>query len=567
MKNFAQQHPYLTLFALALLVRLVVALFFHQPGYSDAYYYTDVARNLWQGYGFRDNFIWNYLSRPLPPSPLRVPSSTYWLPLTSVLIYFSFIVIRGTSFFAAQLPMLLISAALAPLCYYISVDIFGPTPGKRYGWLSGLLMVFSGIYLPYFALPDNFTPFAILTAGFLVCNYKALRLPDTKSNRNQALRLMAFAGVLAGLSYLTRVDGVILLAVAVSSLLIYRFLLRTRTALNWVALLLMVLTFAITLSPWLLHNIQASGQLFPGGGLKTLFMREYNDFYSYSKPLDLPYFLNSTEPSPDWGIGPLILSRLSALWQNLLIVGRGTLLFMLPLFLIGLFTRLAPSAEDFPAGPLPNYQLSWAKSGVFWRKPEFLPFVIYTIVLYLAMSLIFTFPSTRGSVFHSSGGLLPFIYLLTAIGLDSLILQMGKISRPKAARSRLRVYSTMLVAASAFVALIFSAGIASNWDTDYKVLQQVNNWLDAHNDARAILMVPDAPAYYYVTQKPAIVITSDSLDVNLQLAHRYGATFLLFQPDHAPDSLNPLYLHHTYPGLTLVAHFGKVELYQIAPAS
>jgi hypothetical protein len=579
LKNSLQRHPYLTLFGLAWLFRLLVALLFRQPGYSDAYYYCDIAQSLWQGQGFHENFIWNYLGRPLPATVFNNPSSTYWLPFTSILIYCGYLLTGGTSFLAAQIPITLVSASLAPLCYYIALDIFGPQPGKRYGWLMGLLMVFCGVYTPYFSLPDNFAPFALLTSLFLVCTYKALRLlPTYSKSRRQVLTLMALAGILAGLSYLTRVDGVFLLLVAILSMLSYRYLLKDQTALNWEAIALMLLTFGMTIAPWLWHNLQDSHQLFPGGGIKTLLLREYNDFFSYAKPLDLAYYLNQTDPNPTWGLGPLLLSKLDALWANLTIVARGCLFFMTPLFVLGLFSRQLPpptSADNTDNIKTPTAQtllplkLSWMQPNTLWRKPEFLPFVLYLAILYLSMSLLFTFPSTRGSVFHSSGGLLPFIFALIAVGLDMLVLQLSKITRPsaKAARSRLRVYTAAIIVGSACTAIFFPFSLLSDWNNDYNQLQQIGQWLASHNQNQAILMVPDAPAYYYVTHKPAIVISNDSIPTDLDLASRYGATYLLFQSTRFPDPLAPLYQNHSYPGLTLVTRFGQndnyTELYQI----
>ncbi len=57
-KWFGPAHrPYWLLLRLALLVRLATALLFHQPGYTDAYYYSNVAESLWRGQGFREDYI------------------------------------------------------------------------------------------------------------------------------------------------------------------------------------------------------------------------------------------------------------------------------------------------------------------------------------------------------------------------------------------------------------------------------------------------------------------------------------------------------------------------------
>ncbi|HEX2914335.1 MAG TPA: hypothetical protein VH186_26280 [Chloroflexia bacterium] len=556
--------PYWLLFGGAILFRFLIALLFKQPGYTDAYYYSNVADTLWHGQGFREDYIWNYLVKPLPDSVYNNPSNVYWMPLTSVLIYLAYLLTGGPSFLASQLPFILISSILPPLTYYVCQDIFGKYDprGVRLGWLSALLMIFCSIYAPYFSLPDNFAPFALFSFGFLICSYKALRLAPLEYKRGY--RWLALAGVCAGLAYLTRVDGIILLVVPPLTLIIYRFWKRS-TGLNWLAVGIMLLAFGLTISPWLLRNLAVTGQVLPGGGTKTLFWREYNDFFSYIKPLDLPYYLNLTDPSPAWGIGPLLLSKAQALLENLWIVGRGAI-FLAPLFLLGLFARLEEPAPDLPQTELTPDTLTGQaerRNLRLWQRPEFLPFALYLVLLYLAMSLAFTFPSTRGSVFHSSGGLLPFIYIISFVGLDSFIGWLGKLSRPKAAEARRRSYSRLIVLAFVIVAAGMGFSLRADWNKDYDQLKAVDSWLAANNASNALLMVPDAPAYHYVSGKPCLSITSDPLPVNLELARRYGVTYFLLQPDHAPASLNSLFEHKSAPGYRLVTTIGDAQLYKL----
>lgn len=560
--------PYLFLFAGSLVFRLLLGFFFSQPGYTDAYYYSNVAEALWQGRGFREDYIWNYLGRPLPASLLNNPSSTYWMPLTSILIYFSYLLTGGPSFLASQILNILLSSLLPLLAFYIATDIFGAGTerGRRYGWLAGLLTIFCGPYAPRFATPDNFAPYAVFSCSFLVCTYKALRL-SPKPGR-AALGWMALAGFSAGLAYLTRVDGVILLAAAGLAWLIFRYLLKQPSGLNLIGLGLMALVFVLTIAPWLTHNLLATGQLFPGGGIKVLFWREYNDFFSYSKNLDLSYYLNQTDPSPNWGIGPLLLSKLDAFIQNIQVVVLGAL-FMLPFFLIGLFTRLpkleiSPTVEDKTFSDKDLSTTQDPSAFPVWRRPEFLPFVVYTLLLYLAMSLAFTFPSTRGSVFHSSGGLLPFIYLICLVGLDRAIGWLSKLSRPKAERRRQRNYGTLVVVAYFLISLGFGFIVRNGWDSDYNELKTVGQWMQANAPADSRIMVPDPPAYWYVNHKPALAITSDPLPVNLELARRYGVRYFLYQPNHAGVAyLEQLYKNKGAPNYTLVATLGDLQIYEL----
>src|SRR5215510_4572861 len=132
----------LGLFGLAGLVRLLAAWPQQQPNYMDAAYSYVNALNLISGRGFVEDFVWNYLGQPgLPPQP----SHLYWMPLTSILAWLG-MVVGGVSYRAAQIPFVILSTLLAPLTYWITYTLTGQ---RWFGWLAGLLAVFSGFYFPY----------------------------------------------------------------------------------------------------------------------------------------------------------------------------------------------------------------------------------------------------------------------------------------------------------------------------------------------------------------------------------------------------------------------------------
>jgi hypothetical protein len=549
-----QYKPYLILFFGSLAFRLLIGLLYQQPGYTDAYYYANSAISLWEGRGFREDYIWIYLGRPLPESAFNNPSNTYWLPLTSVLIWFGYLFGGGPqNFLAAQLPIMLVSSLLPPLAYYFGKDVFG-AQGKRYGWLLGILTIFCGIFALYFTLPDNFAPYALFSFLFLIFSYKALRLPPER--KSASWKFMALCGLTAGLAYLTRVDGVILLVVPPLSLLGYRYLLREKSGLLWRSMLLMGLVFSLTISPWLIHNLIATGQLFPGGGTKTLFMREYNDFFSYNRELDLAYLLNLKDPSPTWGIGQLIGSRFEALLLNLLVVARITLFVFTPFFILGLFSRQVPD-EALPVASL-------KKPGTLWRRAEMLPFIVYLILLYLAMSLAFTFPSTRGSLFHSSGGLVPFVLAFTIAGLD-LTAKLVSRKNPKRAVNRANGYNGIMVVIIIIGTLFLGIAPAGTWDdTTYEQMKDIAAVLDQRGAKPTdVIMHPDAPAYYYVTRRPSISFSNESIETNLEIMRRYKAKYVVLVPDNTPASFKPMLDNKAYPGFEYLGSLDDIQFYKV----
>ena len=77
--------PPLALLVLALLAfRLASLAFVTQPGYTDSYYYANVAGSLARGEGLSADFLWNPLEAGAP-GELPVPSHRFWVPLASVI--------------------------------------------------------------------------------------------------------------------------------------------------------------------------------------------------------------------------------------------------------------------------------------------------------------------------------------------------------------------------------------------------------------------------------------------------------------------------------------------------
>jgi len=74
------------------------------------------------------------------------------------------------------------------------------------------------------------------------------------------------------------------------------------------------------------------------------------------------------------------------------------------------------------------------------------------------------------------------------------------------------------------------------WNERNKIYIQVAQSLEGD----ALVMVVNPPAYYYFTHRPALAIPNEEIEVILEVAHRYGAEYLILENDH-PSTLSDLY--------------------------
>ncbi len=320
----------------------------------------------------------------------------------------------------------------------------------------------------------------------------------------------------------------------------------------WSALAWLFGLYLLVMLPWFARNLVVAGAILPGGGTKTIWLTTYNDFFSYQKDLSPQSYLA-------WGAGHILLSKLQALGQNA--------------FAIAAILEFAP----LPFAALGLWKLR--------RSRLSLPFLLYLVLLYLGLSLVFTFPSLRGTLLHSFIPLLPFLSLATIAGIDSVIAWVAR-RRPnpaaeKRAAERRRVYLAGLILLSGILSAFIIGFNARTWDTTYHLYQQAGqialqsylaasasgqtNRQSVTQDALPIVMVADPPDYYMATGQHAIAIPDQETAVILRAADRYGATFLLLEALHSPAQ-DALWAHHEHPPrLSLIWSTASAQLYRILP--
>lgn len=349
------------LFVLSLLARVASAFVVAQPGYTDAYYYADVATRLAHGQGLTADFVWS----PIELGTLPVVSHRFWVPLATAL-QAAGITLFGPllgDFRGAQLAVIAV-ASLVPLATYACARALGAT--ERTALVAGALVALGGVFAPAWVSLDGFAAAAVLGALFFIAYQRAAA---------GALRWGLLAGVLVGLLYLVRTEaalfGVALLALAI----------RPATRAAGIAGSLVALIIG---GAWILRDVSVG---MPNDLLaRATLLVHYEDFFAVRSPT-LDAYLAAFPDALSVKAGALVTNAI-------------TFVFAFAIILV------VPLAIGIRA---------------FWSRPVVRAWTSLAVLIYLVQSIVWTLHSTRGSYFHSLGAFVPFGVALAARGAERLL--------------------------------------------------------------------------------------------------------------------------------------------------
>jgi hypothetical protein len=351
----------LPLTAVFLPIRIASAVFVSQPGYTDAYYYVDVATRFARGLGLSADFVWS----PVELGPLPVISHKFWMPLATVLQGLGIGALGPLlgDFRAAQAAIILV-AALVPAATYLCARRIGAS--DRAALVAAVIAGLGGLFAPGWVTLDGFAPAALIGALFFLAYARAA---------DGDVRAGAAAGALVGLLYLTRAEGALfglaLLALAARPV---------SRASGFVA---SAVALAIG-GAWLARQVSVG--VAPDMLARTALLVRYDEFFAIASPT-LEAYLRAM---PD-----VLVAKVSALATNAF-----TLVFA---FAIVLVLPLARGVRDL------------------WARPEVRAWALLAVLIFAAQSLVWTLHSTRGSYFHSLGAFFPFGVAIAAAGGERLV--------------------------------------------------------------------------------------------------------------------------------------------------
>lgn len=483
------------------LLALVAILFFSllatlqkEPGYMDAEYYFGQSIQLVKHHTLAEPFIWNYLN---DPAGIPVPGFAFWLPATSFIAAGGLGLFGTTSFFAAKLIFILMAAGIAVMTAYFATIFL---PGRRAGWLAGLLTLFSGFYLPFMTITDTFTPYMFLGGLFFVCIWQAEKRSHNRTKINYWFIIL---GIVAGIMSLTRSDGLLWMAGGWLGVILNYGINPKTLKIIALHLLFVLFGFAVVMGPWYGRNITIYHALYPPGNGLMPWLTKYDNLFVY------PSSLVTISRWSGVGIGTIVVDRLKALGLNLqTLIASGGVILLTPLMVIGLWKE---------------------------RKQTMIKTALVMLSVILAiMSLVFPYAGERGGFFHSLSAVQVILWSLVPVGLDAIIQWGVKHRGWKTDRSWKMFGAALVVAAGLFSAFIFADKLQNGtengipWNqtlaANTSVEERLSEIAENRND---VIMVNDPPAYTLATGRPSIMTPSGGTKAIIEAGTRYGAHYLV----------------------------------------
>ena len=548
---------YAGLFTIGVIIFLGIATQESVPGYMDAdYYYANGLRIATTGH-WNEPFLWNYLDEP---EGLPHPAFTYWMPMAGIVSALGIILTGLNNFWGAKLGFVLIASCLAPLTAHLAFSI---TPKRWAALLAGALALFSGFYYAYLPTTETFGIYMILGIVFFLLVMKLQKDAnevDLKFNSGQKIKkdykigsltsppwIYLLAGLIVGLMYLTRADGVIWLGMALSAIFLQgheRYKYGSRRGENngfryfiWFPLILAFGAFLITISPWIFRNLSSFGSIFAPGSGRAIWLTAYDELYAFpASQLTFERWLSS-------GIVEILRVRGWALGLNTLtaIAVQGSI-FLAPLIVAGMWSK----------------RIDWR---VFVGASGWL-------VSYLAMTLIFPFQGARGGFFHAGAGFQPLFWALVPAGLLVFINWVSRFRNWEFKRA-LKLFAGGVVGLAIIMTVfvtwqrvIGDNRAAPNWGINELAYQEVEGYLDALDvPSEVVVMVNNPPGYYAMTGRQAIVIPDGDLQTALLAARKYQASYLILDENY-PQGLGEIYLNPgNYPGISYLETIQQMQIY------
>jgi hypothetical protein len=241
----------------------------------------------------------------------------------------------------------------------------------------------------------------------------------------------------------------------------------------------------------------------------ALWIRDISEWNSITAQPSLDKFLAQ-------GIGPIAASRLAGLTAAVanfaVVIGS---VILVPFLIAG----------------------GWARR----HSIDFLPWFVYTFVVFAGATLLYPLHVPGGAFIHSAIGLAPHAYILA---LEGIVVLVGFVARRRPSwrtGSAAQVFVGGIVVLTMLSAVLFAWIVERGWDATRQPRMAVATELDRIGvpmDDRILSI--DAGGIKYWTGRPGIVTPDDPIETIEEVARAYGPRWLILERNDAVRALAPV---------------------------
>lgn len=468
---------------LSFLARLIFLPMIQNPGIADPVHYYNLANRLLAGDGFTIDYVWHY-------STLWnsiVHPTDHWMPLTAVMVASS-MAIFGQGAQGAVILHLLLGGLLLPVLVYVFAR------QMKLSQTSALIAAAFCIAVPdlvYYSLrPETKTPNMILTCASIVALTAALQ--------KGKWYLYALTGILGGLIYLNRNDGLLFLPMALVTVGVYFIWAKNESDFrkHWYWALLIPLCFGLTVAPWLIRNQEVLGQPGSSDTFRMIFQTDVLDFFGYGYDISPETMLERWTPTE------MISKRLFELSAA--------------------FYQMVVSLDIF----LPVAVVAGGLLLIAQRQRQKLlvmsPVVILIGLILLAYPILMPFYSQSGSFESYYLSVMPLLFPLAAYAFEKVI------TEPKY-RIATAVIAVVMMMGSSYIFLRDNTNFANTYYTQIAALVEEIQQLPDRTGDGELHVITDDPfimAYYGI---PTIMMPfTEDREALMALVKRYEVDYMVF---------------------------------------
>jgi hypothetical protein len=268
--------------------------------------------------------------------------------------------------------------------------------------------------------------------------------------------------------------------------------------------------YCMVMAPWWIRQVDIFGSISPTASSgNALWLRNMDEWNSITIVPTIQRFLDQ-----GWAtiLQTRVLGLVAAIGNFAVIIGS---VVLVPFILVG----------------------AWARR----HSPDFQPWFLYAIVVFLAAAIIYPVHVPGGAFIHSAIGLSGHAYLLA---LEGVVAFVAWIARRRPSWDVERASRIFIGATVGFVLLlipVYSAAVHESWEASVQPRQTLARALDELKvgpDER--LLSIDAAGMKYWTGRPGVVTPNDPIETIEQVARAYDTTWLIVERDDAATALGPV---------------------------